>query len=126
MRFSQPVRSQKNILNETAESTNCPYISTRPLHFRILPSLLSLIRDMWTKFRCHVMTGEGLTDSLTTSTGVKQSCFLSPEFLHRFLAAVPSITHSPSGALIREVVIDKLTYSNHIVLISEFLRGLLD
>ena len=94
------------------------------LHFGIPSNLISLIKDMYKKFSSRVMTGEGLTESFKTSTGVLQGCLISPELFNLFLTAALSLTDNPPGALVGGVVIDKLAYADDIVLIAESLQDL--
>ena len=73
--------------------------------------MVSLIRNMYERFRSQVQTVEGTTEEFQTSVGVLQGCILSPHMFNLFLHCVMLHVEATKGVMIGGIVIDKLVYA---------------
>ena len=88
------------------------------LHYGIPSNMVSLIRNMYERFRSQVQTVEGTTEEFQTSIGVLQGCILAPHMFNLFLHCVMSHVEANNGAMIEGIVIDKLVYAYDIVMLA--------
>ena len=88
------------------------------LHYGIPSNMVSLIRNMYERFKSQVQTVEGTTEEFQTSIGVLQGRILAPHMFNLFLYCVMSHVEATNGAMIEGIVIDKLVYAYDIVMLA--------
>ena len=94
-------------------------------HMGIHGKILSILENMYSEVHYAIKLPYGLTDSVSSSTGLKQGCVLSPLLFNLYVNDLPSCfsrNHDP--VIIGKYVTNVLMYADDLVLMSLSKEGL--
>ena len=94
-------------------------------HMGIHGKILSILENMYSEVNYAIKLPYGLTDSVSSSTGLKQGCVLSPLLFNLYVNDLPSCfsrNHDP--VIIGKYVTNVLMYADDLVLMSLSKEGL--
>ncbi len=105
-------------------------ISRNALFFKLLKigiggNFLKTLQCMYKQVYFQIKLPNGLTETISSSTGVKQGCVLSPTLFNLFLSDLPDIFDSTCDpAILHDIPISCLMFADDLVLISQTAAGL--
>ena len=91
----------------------------------ICGNFFNVIHNMYSRVEYTVKVDHGITDTFSSTVGVKQGCVLSPTLFNLYVHDLPSIfDHTCDPVLIRQDKLSCLMFADDVLLLSESAHGL--